>query len=136
MPTRHGCATPWSCGTSPRHALLEYLSRTEDDIARAARLVRELEATGFRNYVATGWQPWERVVKRIAPESHAEMQEQLIDAMGEEFVIRLHQRLAEHGLAGDADAERVLGAEIRNEIAREIKGDLMDTVLRDRGLGL
>ncbi|WP_077068141.1 hypothetical protein [Ensifer aridi] len=75
-------------------------------------------------------------MKRIAPESHAEMQEQLIDAMGEEFVIRLHQRLAEHGLAGDADAERVLGAEIRNEIAREIKGDLMDTVLRDRGLGL
>ncbi|PDT81317.1 NEL-type E3 ubiquitin ligase domain-containing protein [Sinorhizobium sp. BJ1] len=109
---------------------------TEDDIARAARSVRELEATGFRDYVATGWQPWERVVKRIAPESHAAMQEQLIDAMGEEFVIRLHQRLAEHGLAGDADAERVLGAEIRNEIAREIKGDLMDTVLRDRGVGL
>ncbi|PDT44309.1 E3 ubiquitin--protein ligase [Sinorhizobium fredii] len=109
---------------------------TEEDVARAASSVRELEARGFGEYVATRWQPWERVMRRIAPASHAAMQEQLIEAMGEEFRSRLDEKLAEHGLTGDADAERVFGAEILNDIARRIKGETMEKVLRGRGLEL
>ncbi|WP_028351275.1 NEL-type E3 ubiquitin ligase domain-containing protein [Bradyrhizobium murdochi] len=109
---------------------------TEDDVARAATTVRDQEATGFADYLARGWQPWDSVLRRIAPEDHATMQERLIDAMGEEFQTRLNQRLAEHGLTGDPDAERELGAQTRNEIASEIKGVLTRQVLAKHGIEL
>ncbi|WP_407119615.1 hypothetical protein [Bradyrhizobium sp. LMG 9283] len=64
------------------------------------------------------------------------MQERLVDAMGEEFQTRLNLRLAKEGLTGDADAERVLGVQIRNEIAREIKSAVMHQVLGKLGLDL
>ncbi|GLR89615.1 putative E3 ubiquitin-protein ligase [Bradyrhizobium iriomotense] len=118
----------------------------EDDVARAEMSVRRQETTGFADYLATRWQPWESVVKRIAPQEEAAMQERLVDAMDEEFRTRLQQRLADHHLAGDdsassstpwlIDAERQLGAGIRNEIAREIKTEVMHRVLADRGLSL
>ncbi|PVE22507.1 E3 ubiquitin--protein ligase [Microvirga sp. KLBC 81] len=107
---------------------------TEDDVARAAASVREQEATGFADYLATRWQPWETVVGRIAPEDHAVMQERLADAMEEQFPTRLNERLARDGLTDDVDAQRVVGAQILNEIAREIKGALMHKVLGERGL--
>ncbi|MCC8955295.1 E3 ubiquitin--protein ligase [Bradyrhizobium sp. Pear77] len=107
---------------------------TPDDAARALDLVREQEANQFTDYMATRWQPWETVLRRIAPDEHAAMQDRLVEAMGEEFQTRLEQRLAEHGLLGDPDAERVLGAQVRNEIAGEIKGEVMHRVLAERGL--
>ncbi|SDG85259.1 type III secretion system effector, E3 ubiquitin ligase YopM/NopM family [Bradyrhizobium sp. Rc2d] len=109
---------------------------TEDDVASAEVSVRNQEAAEFPDYLATRWQPWESVMRRIAPEDYAAMQERLVDAMGEEFQTRLNRRLAEEGLTGDADAERVLGAQIRNEIAREIKSAVMHQVLGKRGLDL
>ncbi|NOJ43916.1 NEL-type E3 ubiquitin ligase domain-containing protein [Bradyrhizobium australiense] len=109
---------------------------TEDAVARATTTVRDQEATGFADYLARGWQPWDSVLRRIAPEDHAAMQERLIDAMGEEFQTRLNQRLAEHGLTGDPDAERELGAQTRNEVASEIKGALTRQVLAKHGLEL
>ncbi|WFU40308.1 NEL-type E3 ubiquitin ligase domain-containing protein [Bradyrhizobium sp. CB82] len=119
---------------------------TEDDVARAEMSVRRQEATGFADYLATRWQPWESAVRRIAPQEEAAMQERLVDAMDDEFRTRLQQRLADYQLSGDNpassstpwlhDAERQLGAEIRNEIAREIKTEVMHRVLRDRGLSL
>ncbi len=105
---------------------------TEDDVASAEASVRNQEAAEFPDYLATRWQPWESVTRRIAPE--AAMQERLADAMGEEFQTRLNLRLAEEGLTGDA--ERVLGAQIRNEIAREIKSPVMYQVLGKLGLDL
>ncbi|SCB31456.1 C-terminal novel E3 ligase, LRR-interacting [Bradyrhizobium shewense] len=109
---------------------------TEDDVASAGASVRNQEAAEFADYLATRWQPWESVTRRIAPEDYAAMQERLVDAMGEEFQTRLNLRLAEEGLTGDADAERVLGAQIRNEIAREIKSAVMHRVLGKLGLDL
>ncbi|UVO30223.1 NEL-type E3 ubiquitin ligase domain-containing protein [Bradyrhizobium arachidis] len=119
---------------------------TEDDVARAEMSVRRQEATGFADYLATRWQPWESVVRRIAPREEAAMQERLVDAMDEEFRTRLQQRLADYHLTGDDpassstpwlhDAERQLGAGIRNELAREIKTEVMHRVLADRGLSL
>ncbi|NOJ41553.1 T3SS effector NEL-type E3 ubiquitin ligase NopM [Bradyrhizobium australiense] len=107
---------------------------SEDDAAQALDLVREREANQFSDYMATRWQPWETVLRRIAPDEHAAMQDRLVEAMGEEFQGRLDQRLAEHGLLGDADAERVLGAQVRNEIAGEIKREVMHRLFADRGL--
>ncbi|MGX1168848.1 hypothetical protein AB7M16_005114 [Bradyrhizobium sp. USDA 372] len=61
--------------------------------------------------------------------------------MGEEFDNRLEQQLADRDLSGTdsdlvEDAKRELGAEVRKEIAREIKGALRDRVLNDHGLRL
>ncbi|UFW92012.1 E3 ubiquitin--protein ligase (plasmid) [Bradyrhizobium barranii] len=108
----------------------------ENDLATAEAVVRSKEAAEFADYLATRWQPWDTVLRRIAPESHAEMQDRLVNAMGEEFDSRLTKRLADVDLKGDADAERQLGAEIRDEIAREIKGELTRRVLGDHGLTL
>lgn len=109
---------------------------TPDDAARALELVREQEANQFTDYMATRWQPWETVLRRIAPDEYETMQDRLVEAMGEEFQTRLDQRLAEHGLLGDPDAERVLGAQVRKEIAGEIKREVMHRVLAERGLEL
>ncbi|WP_407175356.1 T3SS effector NEL-type E3 ubiquitin ligase NopM [Bradyrhizobium sp. STM 3562] len=107
---------------------------SEDDAMEALDLVREREASQFTDYMASRWQPWETVLRRIAPDEHAAMQDRLVEAMGEEFQTRLNQRLAEHGLVGDLDAERVLGAQVRNQIAGEIKREVMHRVLAERGL--
>ncbi|MFK4535284.1 hypothetical protein ABIA00_003467 [Bradyrhizobium ottawaense] len=109
---------------------------TRDEVERAIATVRQQETIGFADYLATGWQPWETVLRRIAPEKHAAMDDRLVDAMGEEFQIRLNERLAEAGLAGHGDAERTLGPQIANEIAREIKSGVMDRVLRAHGIEL
>ncbi|TFV42277.1 E3 ubiquitin--protein ligase [Bradyrhizobium niftali] len=109
---------------------------SEDDATEALELVRQREASQFTDYMATRWQPWETVLRRIAPDEYEAMQDRLVEAMGEEFQTRLDQRLAEHGLLGDPDAERVLGAQVRNEIAGEIKGEVMHRLLAERGLKL
>jgi hypothetical protein len=107
---------------------------TEDDLDAAEARVRTGEAAEFADYLATRWQPWETVVSRIDPEAYEAMQERLVEAMGEAFQTRLTQRLAAESLTGDADAERELGAQVRDELAREIKGELMRQVLRGKGL--
>ncbi|WP_456710932.1 MULTISPECIES: T3SS effector NEL-type E3 ubiquitin ligase NopM [Bradyrhizobium] len=109
---------------------------SEDDATEALDLVRSREASEFSDYLASRWQPWETVLERISPDEHATMQDRVLEAMGEEFQSRLGQRLAEHGLPGDADAERVLGAQVRNEIAGEIKREVMERVLAEHGLEL
>ncbi|MGY3609701.1 MULTISPECIES: T3SS effector NEL-type E3 ubiquitin ligase NopM [unclassified Bradyrhizobium] len=119
---------------APNMRFLAVSHVTPDDAARALDLVREREANQFTDYMATRWQPWETVLRRIAPDEHAAMQDRLVEAMGEEFQTRLDQRLAEHGLLGDLDAERVLGAQVRNEIAGEIKREVMHRLLAERGL--
>ncbi|WP_375779357.1 NEL-type E3 ubiquitin ligase domain-containing protein [Bradyrhizobium sp. ma5] len=114
---------------------------TEEDIDRAETSVRSKEATGFADYLATDWKPWDDVVLRIEPEHHATMEKQLADALEEEFAGRLKQKLVEAGLIGAeadvvADAEREFGPQVSKDIAREIKGALRDAVLNRRGLGL
>ncbi|SFN77888.1 Leucine Rich Repeat [Bradyrhizobium sp. Rc3b] len=109
---------------------------SEDDATEALELVRQREGRQFADYVATRWQPWETVLRRIAPDEYEAMQDRLVEAMGEEFQTRLDQRMAQHNLLGDSDAERVLGAQVRNEIAGEIKREVMHRVLAERGFGL
>ncbi|MBH5372761.1 NEL-type E3 ubiquitin ligase domain-containing protein [Bradyrhizobium glycinis] len=109
---------------------------TEADIALAETSVREQEAAGFADFLATRWEPWQAVLKRFAPEDHAAMKTRLAEAMEEEFSARLNQRLKEHGLIGDADAERELGRQVNDEIAREIMRPTTNQFLAQRGLSL
>lgn len=83
---------------APNMRLFAVSHVTEHDIAAAETSVRNQEATGFADYLATRWQPRETVVSRIAPRAYEVMQERLLAAMGDEFNSRLAQRLAEHGL--------------------------------------
>ncbi|MGY3346965.1 MULTISPECIES: T3SS effector NEL-type E3 ubiquitin ligase NopM [unclassified Bradyrhizobium] len=121
---------------APDMRFLEVSHVSEGDATEALDLVREREASEFTDYMASSWQPWETVLERIAPDEHAAMGDRVLEAMGEVFQSRLDQRLAEHDLLGDPDAERVLGAQVRNEIAGEIKGEVMHRVLAERGLEL
>ncbi|MDA9391549.1 hypothetical protein WN73_13025, partial [Bradyrhizobium sp. CCBAU 45394] len=126
---------------APDMRFFEVSHVTDADVDIAEVSVRNKEAAEFADYLATDWQPWDDVVRRIAPEDHATMQDQLIDAMGEEFDSRLTQELANKGLSGAEsdlvdDAKRELGPGIRKEIAREIKGALRDKVFNDHGLNL
>ncbi|MFK4532236.1 hypothetical protein ABIA00_000419 [Bradyrhizobium ottawaense] len=107
----------------------------DEDIDEAETRVQNEETAGFDDYLAS-WEPFETVERRIAPEDYEAMQEQLIDAMGEEFDDRLKKRLAALNLTGDGDAERQLGVEVRKEIEREIKGALRDKVLAGLRPGL
>ncbi|MGL3104826.1 NEL-type E3 ubiquitin ligase domain-containing protein [Bradyrhizobium sp. BR 1432] len=109
---------------------------TEYDLSTAERRVRDGETRGFADYLATRWHPWETVLRRIAPQAHEQMQDRLVDAMAEQFDNRLQQRLVDHDLIGNSDAERQLGAQIRDEIAREIKGPLTRQILEDHGVEL
>ncbi|UWU68073.1 NEL-type E3 ubiquitin ligase domain-containing protein [Bradyrhizobium sp. NC92] len=109
---------------------------TEYDLIAAETQVRNEEAAGFSDFLATRWQPWEAVVGRIAPAAHAQTRDRLIAAMGEEFQSRLEQRLAAHDLIGNTDAELQFGPMIRDEIACEIKGALMQRVLGGDGVEL
>ncbi|MEY9590808.1 hypothetical protein ABIA06_003099 [Bradyrhizobium yuanmingense] len=126
---------------APDMRFFEVSGVTDSDVDSAETSVREREAAEFADYLAMDWQPWDDVIRRIAPEEHAKTQDQLIGAMGKEFESRMEQQLADQGLTGAEaglveDAKRVLGAAIRKEIAREIKGALRDKVLNERGLAL
>ncbi|MGY4473533.1 hypothetical protein ACVILL_000947 [Bradyrhizobium sp. USDA 3364] len=119
---------------APDMRFLNLAEVTADDVARAETSVRQQEATGFADFLATRWEPWDAAVRRIAPDNHAAARDRIADALEDEFPTRLNERLAEHGLTDDVDAQRVVGAQILSEIAREIKGELMHKVLREHGL--
>ncbi|UWU75677.1 NEL-type E3 ubiquitin ligase domain-containing protein [Bradyrhizobium huanghuaihaiense] len=123
---------------APDMRFFEVSSVTDADVDSAETSVRNREAEEFADYLAVDWQPWDDVVRRIAPEDHARTQDQLIAAMGKEFDGRLKQQLVDKGFSGAEadlveDAKRELGAAVRKDIAREIKGVLRDKVLNDHG---
>lgn len=118
----------------------------QNDVAAAETFVRNQEKTGFADYLATRWQPWATVARRIAPKDYEAMEKRLADAVENEFKTCLAQSLAALQMTADTqassstswlqDAERELGAEISSKLACEIKGDLLRKVLTDRGLAL
>ncbi|MGY4230466.1 hypothetical protein ACVMIH_007827 [Bradyrhizobium sp. USDA 4503] len=126
---------------APNMRFFEVSGVTDADVDSAEASVREREATEFADYLAVDWQPWDDVVSHIAPKDHAMAHDELIAAMGPEFARRLQQQLTDRGLIGVEadlveDAKLELGAAVRREIAREIKGALRDKVLNDHGLKL
>ncbi|MGY3533247.1 MULTISPECIES: NEL-type E3 ubiquitin ligase domain-containing protein [Bradyrhizobium] len=126
---------------APNMRFFEVSGVTDADVDSAETSVRDREAAEFADYLAVDWQPWDDVVRHIAPKDHATAHDELIAAMGPEFARRLQQQLTDKGLIGVEadlveDAKLELGAAVRREIAREIKGALRDKVLNDHGLKL
>ncbi|WP_050421299.1 NEL-type E3 ubiquitin ligase domain-containing protein [Bradyrhizobium tropiciagri] len=126
---------------APDMRFFEVSGVTDADVDSAETSVRDKEAAEFADYLAVDWQPWDDVVRHIVPKDHATAHDELIAAMGTEFASRLQQQLTDKGLIGVGsdlveDAKRELGAAVRKEIAREIKGALRDKVLNDHGLKL
>jgi hypothetical protein len=107
---------------------------TQDDLDVAQARVMAAEQQGFADYLATAWQPWQSVLQRLEPQAYAAANEALIEAMGEPFAHRLQARLQALGIENDADAERIVGAQVRAEIEREIKGQLTRDFLARQGL--
>ncbi|WFU71350.1 NEL-type E3 ubiquitin ligase domain-containing protein [Bradyrhizobium sp. CB2312] len=123
---------------APKMRFLEVSGVTDADVDSAETSVRNREAAEFADYLAVDWQRWGDVVSRIAPEDHTRAHEQLLAAMGTEFHSRLQQQLTDKGWIGVEadlveDAKLGLGAAVRKEIAREIKGALRDKVLDEHG---
>ena len=110
---------------------------TQDDLDRAKARVRQAEQQGFADYLVTRWQPWQSVLHQREPQVYAAANEELIETMGEPFAnrlqARLQARLPEAGLENDPDAERIVGAQVRAEIEREIMGRLTQDFLAGRG---
>jgi Leucine-rich repeat (LRR) protein len=126
---------------APDMRFFEVSGVTDADVDSAETSVRDKEAAEFADYLAVDWQPWDDVVRHIVPKDHAMAHDELIAAMGTEFASRLQQQLTDKGLIGVGsdlveDAKLELGAAVRKEIAREIKGALRDKVLNDHGLKL
>jgi hypothetical protein len=107
---------------------------TQPDLDRAQARVLAAERTELVNYLATQFEPWQSVLQRLAPEQHAQTQDELIEAMGDEFTHRLNARLQEMSLENNADAQRTLGPQVQAEITREINGRLTRNFLASRGL--
>jgi hypothetical protein len=112
----------------------KFAELTPEDLQAAEKQVLAEEAEQFVDFLSTEWQPWEAVVQQLDKAAHQDTQDELIDALDGEFQIRLERRLAQENLSGDPDAERIAGAQITAELAREIKGRLTHKVLADRGL--
>lgn len=110
-----------------------YSGVTPLHLDQAQSRVQEAERKHFANYLYSDWQPWQSVLKRLAPEQYAQVQEELIEAMGEEFSDRLTARLALLGLEDDADAQRIVGPQIQAEITQEINGRFTRDFLVCRG---
>ncbi len=104
------------------------------DLTDATTKVQTAERERFPDFLASQWQPWQSVLQRLAPERHAQTQDQLIEAMGEPFEQRLQQQLKARGLQNDPDAQREIGPQVAADIAREIKLPLTRNFLQERGL--
>ncbi len=116
---------------------MHHPSRAEirpEHLKQAYNRVIAAERKGFADFLANDWSPWQAVLQRQIPVQYEQAQEQLIDAMDEEFSTRLQARLQEIGLDNDPDAQRTLGPVVQAEIAREIKGPLTRDFLRSKGL--
>ncbi len=107
---------------------------SQQDLDQAVIRVKEAEVTGFADYLASSWQPWQAVLERLDPERHAQARKRLLEALENQFDTRLQAQLQELGLHNDADAQRLVGPKIKDDIAREIQGATTREFLERRGL--
>jgi Leucine-rich repeat (LRR) protein len=103
----------FACSRLNQHHLDQALAR-----------VQQTEQQEFTNYLSTEFLPWQAVIQRLAPDLYEQAQDQLIEAMGDEFTNRLANQLNALGLTNNPDAEREMGAQVRKQIAQEVYGQL------------
>jgi len=110
---------------------------TQQHLYQAQARVQQAERTEFANYLSTNFTPWREVIQRLAPQLHEQAQDQLIEAMGDEFNRRLDQQLKALRLLNDPDAEREIGVQVLKQIEQEVYGQLtLDFLASQRMLNL
>jgi Leucine-rich repeat (LRR) protein len=97
---------------------------TQTDLDEAVQRVRQAEQNNFANYLSSEWQPWQRVLQRLAPEMYERARNELVQAMSDEFTRRMNNQLQRMALLNETDAERAVGAQVRAEIEQEVYGQL------------
>ena len=107
---------------------------TQNHLDQAEARVQVAERLEFVNYLSTNFAPWQEVIQRLAPELHEQAQDQLIEAMGNEFTRRMNTRLRNMALLNEADAERTMGSQVRAEIEQEVYGQLSCDFLASQGM--
>lgn len=107
---------------------------SQQDLDDAVTRVKNAEAEGFKDYLSSQWQPWQAVLERLDPERHRQAQNELLEAMESTFDKRLQTQLQTLGLDHDADAQRLVGPQIKAEITHEIHGAMTRQFLERRGL--
>ena len=107
---------------------------TQDDVTTAEAQIKERENIYFVDYLSTAWSPWQAVLKRLTPTEQAATVEKLIDALDEPFQARLTARLRSEDLEHDADAQRIAGVQIKNDIAHEINRQCTADFLMSKNL--
>lgn len=101
---------------------------TEDDLQQTQKEVQKSENEQFASWFAQ-WQPWHQVMARIAPESWESITDKRYESLENDFDHRVEEKLADKGLAGDADAKRAAGVEVMQEIDREIFAAITQQIL-------
>ncbi|CNK91427.1 NEL-type E3 ubiquitin ligase domain-containing protein [Yersinia pseudotuberculosis] len=101
---------------------------TTDDLLSAEARVKTAENHDFPRWLSQ-WSPWKSVVQRIEPERYAAAFEKQYHALENIYPDKLAAELAANGMAGDVDANRIVGKRINDEIMGEIDMTLTLEVL-------
>lgn len=107
---------------------------TESDLEEAEIRIKIAENSGFHTWFAQ-WGPWHKVLERIAPEEWCEMMDKRAEYIETDaYQSRINSELDALGIAGDADAERMIGMRIIEEINQTLFTELMEKVLAKKGV--
>ena len=87
--------------------------------AEAKREVRKMENEAFPAFLAA-WAPWQSVIERLDPASHAAAADALVETLGTPFDTALSKALAPDNLQHDEDAKRIAGPAVMTRLAQEI----------------
>ncbi|SUB28354.1 putative antigenic leucine-rich repeat protein [Yersinia pseudotuberculosis] len=104
----------------------------EDDLLSAEKRVKTAENHDFPRWLSQ-WSPWKSVVQRIEPERYAAAVERQYSALENIYPEKLAAELAANGMAGDVDANRIVGKRINDEIMGEIDIALTHELLSAKG---
>ncbi|EDP8629102.1 SPI-1 type III secretion system effector E3 ubiquitin transferase SlrP [Salmonella bongori] len=107
---------------------------TESDLDEAEIRIKIAENSGFHTWFAQ-WGPWHKVLERIAPEEWCEMMDKRAEYIETDaYQSRINSELDALGIAGDSDAERMIGMRIIEEINQTLFTELMEKVLAKKGV--
>ncbi|CNL44800.1 IpaH family type III secretion system E3 ubiquitin--protein ligase [Yersinia pseudotuberculosis] len=104
---------------------------TTGDLQSAETRVKATENQDFPRWLSQ-WSPWKSVVQRIEPERYAAAVEKQHHALENIYPDKLAAELAANGMAGDVDANRIVGKRIMDDIMRKIDMALTLEVLSDK----
>lgn len=112
---------------------------TESDLDEAEVRIKVAENSQFNQWFSC-WEPWHKVLERIAPDDWQEMMNKRVEYIeSNEYQSRVNAKLSALKIAGDsdperaieirADAERAIGRQVMEEINQSLFTELTEKVL-------